>query len=147
MALLCLQLVVSGFKYNKNTIHNQSETDFNQKVILFEDSQIRVESNFVEYQEPNRSVIKNYLILSFVNKTREKLSINFSKELYYNNTCSSCGFAESNFSVILNKREIKTGTCEIGSDKALKVFHSFKTGESERKLTDFRITNVSIKKA
>ena len=146
-ALLCLQIVSSGFRLNDNQIHYQSQKDFTLEVILFENSQVRIKSNFVEYKEPSRSVVKNYLLLSFINKTDKKLTINFSKEAYYDDKCSSCGLDEANFSIVLNKNQTKIGTSEKGSDKTLKVFHSFKTGESKRQLTDLRITNVLIKKS
>ena len=121
-------------------------TDDYQDTILFENNQIKFQTKFVEYKEPNRSVIKNYVIYTVTNKTNKKLEIKFSKEAFYNGKCASCGSLESQFTITLNKKEIKTGDCSDIKDRALKVFHSFKTNESSSVLTDLRLTNIIISK-
>ena len=121
-------------------------SDDYQDTILFENNQIKFQTKFVEYKEPNRSVIKNYVIYTVTNKTNKKLEVKFSKEAFYNEKCSSCGSLESQYTIILNKKEVLMGDCSNRKDRALKVFHSFKTNESNSVLTDLRLTNIIISK-
>ena len=118
--------------------------DLSQDTILFEDIQVKIKSHLVEYKVPNRSVVKNYLLLTIENKTRKNIVVEYTRRAYYNGKCYSCNSPESQFKIVLKKKEIKSGDLS-SNDKSLKVFHSFKTGESKSKLTELIIDNVIIK--
>jgi hypothetical protein len=142
--LIVLSLFTFGivsFQHPKIII-NKTESNS----ILFENKQLKFESNLVEFKAPNRSVIKNYVVFTITNKTNKNIEVTYSKEAYYNGKCTSCGTSEVDFSLTLLKNEIKTGDCSNRKDKSLKSFHSFKSGESNSTLTDLRITNVQILK-
>lgn len=118
--------------------------DLKQTIKFYENDQIKIESQFVEYKVPKRSVIKNYLLLTIENKTKKNIKVQFERKSYYNDKCFSCNSPESIFVLTLKKKEIKTGNI-TDNDKSLKVFHSFKTGESDTKLTNLIIDNVIVK--
>jgi hypothetical protein len=138
-ALAFSLLVVSIFSFK-----TKSNIDFNQTIKLFENEQLKIESHFVQYKVPHRSVVKNYLLLTVINKTRKELEVHFERKAYYNDMCYSCNSPESRFVLYLKKKATISGNL-TDNDKTLKVFHSFQTDESKTKLTDLIIDNVIVK--
>jgi len=132
---------ITSFQHQNYTIE---KLELNQ--ILFENNQIIIETNLVEYKAPSRSVITIFLVYTVTNKTSKNLKVTYTKEAFYNGNCSSCGSPEALFEFTLQKKETKIGDCSNRNDRALKVFHSFKTGESNSVLTDLRLINVKITK-
>jgi len=138
-------LILSFLVFLSFSFTNKFSNDLSQDTILFENDQVKIKSHLVEYKVPNRSVVKNYLLLTIENKTRKNIVVEYSRKAYYNNgICYSCNSSESQFRIVLKKKELKSGDLS-SNDKSLKVFYSFKTEESNSKLTELIIDNVIIK--
>jgi len=149
-SLLVILVCFTIYSFNSKSNTSQEQTKcytFNQaSKIIFENNQISVSTRLETYKSPNRSVVKNYLLLTITNKTNTKLTVKFKKKAFYNGVCSNCDSDESNFSIILNKKETIIGSPEKTSNKALRVFHSFESNESNSVLTKFEISNLQISK-
>jgi len=113
--------------------------------ILFENESVIFEINFVEVKTPNSSTIKVYGIIQVTNKTTESLKVEFVKDAYYDGKCNSCGYNENRTSLVISPQSYQIGTKENNSN-GLRVFHSFKSGESKSQLTDLIISNLKIEK-
>ena len=136
----------SFINFNKDlTIQKAINQDENEKnPVLFENDIAVFTVSYATVQTPNTSTIKNYALITILNKSAEHITISYNKEAYYDGICSSCQQQESQFELGLEPHEAKNGILDNNSN-GLRIFHSFKTGESKRKLTDLKISNVIIK--
>lgn len=137
-------ILLSIFVIGLVSLQTNQTSELMSNAILFENNQIKFETKLVEFKEPNRSVINNFLVFTVTNKTDENIKVTYEKEAFYNEKCYSCGSSEAQFTIILGENEIKTGDCSNRNDKSLKTFHSFKTGESNSILTNLILKNVKI---
>lgn len=111
--------------------------------LLFENSELKIESSLGICPQ-NSSTTKQYVFLKFTNKTEHHLNVHYQIHKYYNGKCTSCQNSESKYELTLTPNQTQTGDCQYTTTKALKIFHSFTTGESNTILTDFQLVDIKI---
>ena len=87
---------------------------------------------------------QKYVIFKIVNTTDFKVNIEWNKQLWYNNYCTTCNKTNENDKVIIN---IDAHSELIGDCKSeeLSIFSEFKNHPEVNKLTDFEIIDLKIK--
>lgn len=88
---------------------------------------------------------KEYVFLTFQNKTSNTVEVTFLTEVYYDNKCYSCNNEEEfTQKIILKPNEVISGSCDNKS-VSNSIFSKMLDGVSNSKLTNYSIKNVSVK--
>jgi hypothetical protein len=114
----------------------------NEWKTYFENDQIKIESSIFSCDKPSIDIHNDYVILKVTNKTDKVIDVSFKKELYYNETCTSCGEGdEFTTKISIQPNQILEANCD-SKTKDLKIFHSNKN--SKKILTKFELKNITI---
>ena len=109
----------------------------------FQNDQVKIEVKTDACNNIKDGINNNYVFVRISNKTAVDLKVSFSKELWYNETCTSCnGGDEFKTMITLKANETLEGTCD-SKTKDLKIFHSMANG-SKKVLTKFDLKNLTI---
>jgi len=107
--------------------------------LLFENNQLIITLHLEE------TPTKVYGIISILNKTTENLLLTYNKLAYYNGQCLNQNSPENTNSVQIPAKSMVAGS-SIENTDGLRVFHSFKSGGSSKKLTALTLVNIQIEK-
>ncbi|MEO9531158.1 MAG: hypothetical protein ABJG68_12460 [Crocinitomicaceae bacterium] len=124
---------------------NIGQNEFLYKPILFENESLAITFKLEEYKRPGTATVIIYGVLKLINKTENNLSVQFRKEAFYNGNCTNCNSSENNVAISISPFSTKEGVID-NNENGLRIFHSFKSGESNKKLTNLNLIEVSIKK-
>lgn len=112
---------------------------------VFSDSKISIKATTVGCNDIKNGTNKEYVFLTFQNKTPNTLEVSFLTEVYYNNKCYSCNNeAEFTQKIVLKPNEIISGNCDNKS-VSNSIFSKMLDGVSNSKLTNYSIKNVTMK--
>lgn len=117
----------------------------NQPTEVFSNSKLSIEANTVGCNDVKNGTNKEYVFLTFKNKTTSTIEVSFLTEVFYDNKCYSCNNeAEFTQTIELKPNEIISGDC---SNKSVSnsIFSRMLDGVSNTKLTNYSIKNVVIK--
>lgn len=117
----------------------------NQSNEVFTNGKISIKATNIGCNDVKNGINKEYVFLTFQNKTANTLQVSFLTEVYYDNTCYSCNNEEEFTQTIeLKPNEIITGDC---SNKSVSnsIFFKMLDGTSKTTLTSYAIKNVVIK--
>lgn len=112
---------------------------------VFSDSKISIKATTVGCNDIKNGTNKEYVFLTFENKTSNKLEVTFLTEVYYDNKCYSCNNeAEFTQTIVLNPNEVIGGDC-TNKSVSNSIFSKMLDGVSNSKLTSYSIKNVVVK--
>lgn len=111
---------------------------------IYEDAQVLITSKVSQCILPHNGTENFNAMLTIRNKTSHKISVSFSRALYYDDQCVSCGSEESRFRIEVGANGTRTAACEGQEDYALRIFHHMPNGMAKAKLTDIRLDDVKV---
>ncbi len=109
----------------------------------YNSAEVKVNYKHIECHDDANDIHKKLVVFQFVNLTGNAITVNFSKQLWYDGKCISCDdTSESWFSVRLAANETQEGNCSqrnkafYALDKLLNV--------KSKSLTKFELTGIEI---
>ncbi|ASS48584.1 MAG: hypothetical protein A3D31_07490 [Candidatus Fluviicola riflensis] len=106
----------------------------------FDDEELRIELAEAQRADSTNGIYNNYLLIRVTNKTGAELEVSFQKNLSYNMKPSS---ADAIQPLRLQAHEIRTGSIDPATDKALRIFVNQYAGKNKKVLTDYSLTGIS----
>lgn len=106
--------------------------------------QVRINAKKISCDDVQNGIFKEMLVLQVVNLTAKKIQVNFEKELWYNNQCTTCNsqYTEHHVELTLNAGEEISGTCATQS--RLRIFSKM-TNLNSSELTLYQINHLLVK--
>ena len=113
----------------------------------FQSDKIEINYHKTECHDVSNDIHKRIIAFEFVNLTGDKLSVNFNKELWYNDNCIGCDSTpEQQFTVQLEPGQRLAGSCEDKRNKSLYIVDGMLHVNSSV-LTRFELKDISIQNA
>lgn len=109
----------------------------------YSDDKINLSYRYHNCNDAENGIFKEYAFFTITNKTEESIRVSYKKELWYNNKCTTCNVEgkEHNYSIVLNPKESKTGSCAT-KEKSLAIFSKM-LNMKKSELSKFELTNIS----
>lgn len=131
LLLLMAIVLLSSFVYQSNEV--------------FTNNKLSIKTITTGCNDIKNGTNKEYVFLTFQNKTSNTIRVSFLTEVYYDNKCYSCN-NEVEFTQTIELKPLETisGDC---SNKSVSnsIFSKMLDGVSNTKLTSYTIKNVVIK--
>jgi hypothetical protein len=117
----------------------------NQSSEVFTNNKLSIKASEVGCNDIKNGTNKEYVFLTFQNKTANTIKVSFLTEVYYDNTCYSCN-NETEFTqtIELKPNEIISGDC-TNKSVSNSIFSKMLDGVSNSRLTSYAIKDVVIK--
>lgn len=99
------------------------------------------------YADPNQE----FLIFKIVNTNKNKMSVSWNYEVWYDGNCRTCGIKDKNNSEYAHKITLKggetiEGNCQSDLKSGLMLFNGFQKKENSKKLSKFEMSNLTVSK-
>lgn len=145
--LLILTTLFSVLNFN-SFLHN---TDFktgyyNNHLIEWKteyiDSEIKIESATLIVDDKANGIKHERIIFKYSNLTSKKITISFSRKLYYNGKCIGCeNSTDKKLSITLNPSETKSYD-DLNNDKSFYIFSKDLNKTITKTLDSFQLTPI-----
>ena len=112
---------------------------------VFSNNKVVISVSTVGCNDVKNGTNREYIFLSFTNKTSKTIEVSFFTEIYYSNKCYSCGNPEEyTHKITLSPNQTLTGDCS-NKTTGNSIFSKMLDGATTTKLTKYSIQNVSVK--
>jgi hypothetical protein len=113
---------------------------------LQNNDQITINYRYADCELPANGSHNENVYLQIINKTNEKIRIEWDGENWYNGKCNGCepGRTENHRTVILQPKETIEGSCSTQCNPALMITSKMLKRESKSELTDFNLRDLSV---
>lgn len=113
--------------------------------VLFSSNKLTIEAITEGCNDVKNGINKEYVFLSFINKTAQDITVTYYTELFYNSTCYSCSNKEEyTFTTTIPANGTVSGSC-ANKTQALAIFSKMLDGVKSSQLTSYSIKNVVVK--
>lgn len=135
---LLIPMIMMSFKPD-----DPASTDWKQ---YYEDADISIEYTYQDCKQPNKGTHNEYVYLKIRNGGTEAITVEFDKELWYNDNCLNCDgpAAEHHYRVALLPGETKQAQCGGLNERALEIFSKMVAPPAQSVLTEFKLNNIKI---
>lgn len=114
----------------------------------YNDSGVDVTVSIFDCINKSTGIDKSILGIEIINSNDYPVSVLFTKELWYNNICSTCNTNsdENSVKVTIQKQSTLVGNCD-SKIKDLIVFVKMLNLDNVRELTNYEFKNIKVEKA
>lgn len=113
-----------------------------EKKIWFNNNQLEITSIKQACSDLQNGIEQEKMLFTFQNKTNNKLSVSFERQLWFDNQKANQSSTENRFVMVLEPNQTLQGNCTL-KDKALVVF-SKQLNLKGRELSKLTIENIQI---
>ena len=123
-------------------IHSSFTT--NEWTLYYQSNGIQLYYQEADCDDVSNGLFQKFIIIKVINTTDFKVRINWEKELWYNNKCTTCsGENEGSTTEFTSLPKSETvGDC---NNRDFSIFQSFKNHKDTPVLTRFELKNITIK--
>jgi hypothetical protein len=114
----------------------------NEKKVWFSNSQLEIFSYKENCHDQLNGIQQEKVMFVFQNKTGNRLSVSFERQLWFDNRLAKQSPAESRFTILVEPNQTLQGNCTL-KDKAL-VVYSKQLNLKGKELTNFTIENIQV---
>lgn len=145
--LLILTTLFSLLNFNLIQHKTDLEIELNSNIstewkIEYIDSEIKVESRTLIVDDKANGIKHERIIFKYSNLTSKKITLSFSRKLYYNGKCIGCeNSLDKKISITLNPLESKSYD-DLNNDKAYYVFSKDLNKTITKTLDSFQLTPI-----
>lgn len=113
---------------------------------LYSNEQIEVKYRYAECKLPSMGLHNENVYLQVINKTNERIQVEWNVEYWYNGKCNGCtpGKTENYKIVVLKPNETLEGSCSEQCSKELVLFSKMLNYEAKSVLTDFNLRDLKV---
>ena len=114
--------------------------------VLYESSDLMIKYKYGECHMPADGIHKEQVFLQFVNRRGEDIKVDYDKELWYNDRCTTCDSDgnENHQSLVLKAGETAEGSCDNHRNKAYNIVSKVLAPGAKSVLTDFKLNQIKI---
>lgn len=121
-----------------------TSTNVGNPKVLYNEGGVVISSQLVTCNDASRHEIMNFELLSIQNSNDSPVAIKMKEDIYYDGACRTCDNYEYNFTLNLEAKELKSGSCNRDGHPALSIFSSMNDGYIKEKLTDTKLQVVRL---
>jgi hypothetical protein len=145
--LLILTTLFSMLNFNLIQHKTDLKIEHNERFLVewkieYIDSEIKVESRTLIVDDKANGIKHERIIFKYSNLSSKKITISFSRKLYYNGKCIGCeNSLDKKISITLNPLESKSYD-DLNNDKAYYVFSKDLNKTITKTLDSFQLTSI-----
>jgi hypothetical protein len=140
LLLFAIALLSCSFTNDGNKIKSSAWQSFKST------DQFEINYRYAECNLPSSGTAYENVYLQIINKTDQKIQLEWNGEHWYNEKCNGCepGRTENHKTVVLNPKETKEGSCTKDCDHSLIITSKMLNREIKSELTDFNLRDITI---
>lgn len=139
-------------------LKNQAQTNSNIPKIksavwqqLISNPELVISYKYQDCIDKENGIDKEMIMLQFTNLLNVPVSITYTIDMWYNNKCVTCPSTNvttdpTTYTLTLSPNQNLSPVCKPGMDNKLSIFSKFLNIENKNILTDFSISNLTVKK-
>lgn len=105
----------------------------------FENETVAIDLRHAHRSDSVNGIYNNYILIRVANKSQHTVSVDFQKQLSYNQQPSTSDPIQP---LLLQPGEMITGSTDPGTSKALRIFLNQEKGFNKNVLTDYALINI-----
>jgi hypothetical protein len=113
---------------------------------LYSTTQLEIKYRYAECKLPSMGMHNENVYLQVVNKTNERIKVEWNVEYWYNEKCNGCNSVDNeNYkSIVIKPNETLEGSCSEQCSKELVLFSKMLNSEAKSVLTDFNLRDLKV---
>lgn len=125
-------------KFIKTELSNQLSSDWKIEYI---DNDIKIESSKLIVDDKKNGIKQERIIFKYTNLTSQKLTLTFSRTVYYNGKCYGCDNQDTRFTITLDSLETKSYD-DLTKDKLYFIFSKDLNNTIKKTLDSFQFLKI-----
>lgn len=112
---------------------------------VFTNQKISIEATTQGCNDTKNGINREFIFLSFTNKTAADVEVSYYTELFYNGNCATCSNKEEyTFKLVIPANSTVSGDC-ANKNQSMALFSKMLDGVKASELTNYSIKNVTVK--